>query len=650
MAISIRFVFLLSCILLNWWPSSAALMHQGVRSRNNEARHQAKYESYDDDADDNSDDEDERDDDGGDEEETERDEEESARNVRRHDEEEDDDSRDDDSENEDDADDVANALADAGNTAASIRHPAPPSPKPSAEQEEASDVADALAAAGAAAASMRHPALLQGSNPHPSSSASALATSSSIKKQVKGLKLVRSTQPAHEVQSTQGMSTGDLKGNLPPPDEGYVYVPMVDQLDGKSLQHTVPAQMPVVEEPKNAHVEHTVPTVVQQSGATVVQQSQPTGVQQSGDTVIRQPETAVAQATSMHVDKAAAVVPSAAPSPPAPVVAGPEMNNQAAPQTEVAAMNFQAPSAAQPNAVKPDELAANLKQQKELEKRIKVLSNQSASDKQIEDEAATVAKQTESKALAEMLSKMWKDMRTFGAPAYTKHAEDELAQLKIKEKQLENHYALKKDSAKPKSTNQKPSPQAAGASGANFWALNSAQKEQYLVGSLSYIITGIILAILYKKASGKYPNHFRAKPANDVFRESKQQHFSFGIFDCVAAPKICVLGCCCTGMRWADNMAWPKNALMAGKYWQAFLIFLLLTALTGYTFGLSYVALIIVGVRYRQKLRRTYDMESGTKRSIALDALSWIFCQPCAIIQEAREESAHEPITAADQP
>jgi len=62
--------------------------------------------------------------------------------------------------------------------------------------------------------------------------------------------------------------------------------------------------------------------------------------------------------------------------------------------------------------------------------------------------------------------------------------------------------------------------------------------------------------------------------------------------------------------------------------------------------GISSIALIIVGVYYRQKLRESYDidsLESGSKITVTMDFLLWCFCQPCVIIQEAREETTtHE--------
>lgn len=170
----------------------------------------------------------------------------------------------------------------------------------------------------------------------------------------------------------------------------------------------------------------------------------------------------------------------------------------------------------------------------------------------------------------------------------------------------------------------------------NFWLMNEKAKESFLAGSFVYVVAGIAMAFLYNKARKDDRTKEMFTPAAQTQFAKSPSDFSFSILSCFADPNLCVLGCCCPCLRWADTM--DKSKLMS--YWKAFLCFFLLTALYGFTWGIAPIIVVILGVSYRQKLRKSYEIESGTAKSIFFDALAWLFCQPCAIIQEAREESA----------
>merc|ERR1719491_597929 len=122
--------------------------------------------------------------------------------------------------------------------------------------------------------------------------------------------------------------------------------------------------------------------------------------------------------------------------------------------------------------------------------------------------------------------------------------------------------------------------------------------------------------------------------------QRNKRYFSFSLFGCFKTPYITVMGCCFPCLRWADTMdRGTKEQAPLLAYRKAFAAFLTLTVLHCYTYGISSVALVVLGVWYRQKLRENYNIESGIKGSIAMDIAAWMFCQPCAIIQEAREQS-----------
>lgn len=301
-----------------------------------------------------------------------------------------------------------------------------------------------------------------------------------------------------------------------------------------------------------------------------------------------------------------------------------------------------------------DDLAANVHKQKALKDRLKALSGNiinNVSDSEIETEAEQVANETQSPALGDMMGSMWKDMRMFEVPSYTKQAEEELRRLEDDQSKLEDkvkaaRHILGNDKGKyeeKKEKKEEVSDQDSGknSSGAtsswNFWRMNPNQQASFFGGSLIYIIGGVMLAFLYNSVRSKIPmltaEHRPETPRTD--------QFSFSLFGCFATPHISVMGCCCPCLQWADTM---DRGTMDGKplltYWKAFGAFFGLLTLHGYSWGVSWLALVAMGVWFRQKLRENYVLENRTPGSVGMDILAWVFCQPCAIIQEARERSS----------
>jgi len=166
----------------------------------------------------------------------------------------------------------------------------------------------------------------------------------------------------------------------------------------------------------------------------------------------------------------------------------------------------------------------------------------------------------------------------------------------------------------------------------NFWAMNRKEQRATLLSSLVYLIGGILFAFLYRQLRARYADKFFT-PAmrRDIYASPKD--FSFSLFGCFGDWKICVMGCLCPHLRWADTV--DQKKLLA--FWKAFLVFFGLVMLHAYTWGISSLVMIIVGVVYRQKLRQHYQIEHGAAYTLAQDFLAWFCCMPCAIIQEARE-------------
>lgn len=305
-------------------------------------------------------------------------------------------------------------------------------------------------------------------------------------------------------------------------------------------------------------------------------------------------------------------------------------------------------------------LTANLRKQSQLKNTIDRLSNVSASDKEIDDSAELVANQTDSAGLAGMLSDMWKEQRMFELPAYSKYVDQELHHLKEDEKLLEakvkaehgetrteqdlsvtgsavapSEEVKAEDGEDGTSNGQKQAQhQDRQTSTVNFWKMSRLRRESIFISSLVYLIFGVVAAVLFKQVRAK---HFEPEQRLDAHQSTKD--FSFSVFGCLGDVKICALGFCCPCLAWANTVERRLNL----TYWKAFFVFFGLLLLNSYTMGISSILVVALGVYYRQKLRDIYGIDSyhnGAKGTVAIDTLLWCFCQPCAIIQEAREECA----------
>jgi Cys-rich protein (TIGR01571 family) len=275
------------------------------------------------------------------------------------------------------------------------------------------------------------------------------------------------------------------------------------------------------------------------------------------------------------------------------------------------------------------DLAINRDKQSKLTQSLQHVSDESESTKEIDASAVRVANETESTALASTLADMWKEMRMFDVPLYTEHIQDKIKALKQEETSLTAKLAaLNKEGEQ---LNALDAGVHSRGSYFNFWSMSSAEKEAFFVGNLVYLLGALCVAFMFHKARDKYPKYFSAEARPDVIRSPTR--FSFGICGCINAPNICVLGFCCPFMTWASTL--DRHGMM--PFFKAFLTMLLLALSSSYTYGMSAVILVALGVYYRQKIRMAYAIESNTQRTIFLDVLVWSFCQPCAIVQEARE-------------
>lgn len=318
--------------------------------------------------------------------------------------------------------------------------------------------------------------------------------------------------------------------------------------------------------------------------------------------------------------------------------------------------NEQAPPAKTAPAKKLDsieqELAANLKHQKTLKGRLSHFADTDASDAEIDEASKLIANETESEAMGDTLGQMWKEMRMFEVPQYEKYAGKQLQALEKDQKELEANLtaehekmnsALKtsatagtglasgdgKESAKTDiASTANSSPQKAFKWDLLHWDVHHTTT---VFGSLVYLIGGVLAAVLFNKVRAN-----KAWLHKDPDVAPSTEDFSIPVFSCVGGGlKLNLLGFCCPCLLWANTM--DRKGLLS--YWKAFCAFFLLMVLYAYPFtgGVSFLLVAIMGTFFRQKLRDSFNIERSTKTAV-LDFVLWCFCQPCVIIQEAREE------------
>merc|ERR1740121_1334830 len=103
--------------------------------------------------------------------------------------------------------------------------------------------------------------------------------------------------------------------------------------------------------------------------------------------------------------------------------------------------------------------------------------------------------------------------------------------------------------------------------------------------------------------------------------------------------RICLTSVLCMPVRWADTASATRVDLEASKhsmrsYWAKLLGFGLLLPFAYETLGLSMIIVLIWAVHVRQSIRATYGLPTGDG-TVVEDTFTWLFCTPCAIMQEA---------------
>lgn len=162
---------------------------------------------------------------------------------------------------------------------------------------------------------------------------------------------------------------------------------------------------------------------------------------------------------------------------------------------------------------------------------------------------------------------------------------------------------------------------------------------EWLVFSSVYMLLVAIAATIY----GNYFTYpYVEYQADD--QPAFMGEFSFGLFDglrCEPDWRICFFSCCCLPVRWADTMSSKKVRYM--KFWPALIAIVLLQATISVSFGIAGIMLMILLVNGRQRIREIYGMPYGSCSTLMTDWAVWLFCSPCAAMQEAMEIELIDP-------
>mmetsp|Transcript_11306 Transcript_11306/g.30092 ORF Transcript_11306/g.30092 Transcript_11306/m.30092 type:complete len:400 (+) Transcript_11306:94-1293(+) len=149
-----------------------------------------------------------------------------------------------------------------------------------------------------------------------------------------------------------------------------------------------------------------------------------------------------------------------------------------------------------------------------------------------------------------------------------------------------------------------------------------------LLAHVMFALLVVMWAYLYRAhGKGRYTRSVQARHGDS---------FTFGLFEVGNLNQdwpICFLAFCCPAIRWADTMT--KARLL--PFWMALGLMIVLSLLGPITYGVIFLLIVLVGVYFRQRLRKLYNHGPFKASVMAWDCLTWCFCVPCAVVQEARE-------------
>lgn len=168
--------------------------------------------------------------------------------------------------------------------------------------------------------------------------------------------------------------------------------------------------------------------------------------------------------------------------------------------------------------------------------------------------------------------------------------------------------------------------------------------RQVLVDGIIVCAFQLMFMALFGWIYGAFFTYDYGKLRKEPAATEGRHGFSFGLFDgfgCDPDWRICCCSCFCLPVRWADTASSHRVRFM--EFWLALFVFALLITIAALAKGASMIAIVILAVLNRQRIRRVYNMPYCTCDSLIADTATWCCCSPCATMQEAMEVEFVEP-------
>lgn len=105
------------------------------------------------------------------------------------------------------------------------------------------------------------------------------------------------------------------------------------------------------------------------------------------------------------------------------------------------------------------------------------------------------------------------------------------------------------------------------------------------------------------------------------------------IFQCLHVPQLCIFSCCCGPVRWADTMR--MSHLL--PFWVGFSLLTFFQLLGALGLGVASLFAVFTMVYFRQQVRKMFNINPCTCRTLTLDCMAYMCCSVCAMVQEARQ-------------
>lgn len=168
----------------------------------------------------------------------------------------------------------------------------------------------------------------------------------------------------------------------------------------------------------------------------------------------------------------------------------------------------------------------------------------------------------------------------------------------------------------------------------------SYREDQRRQQARSDAVTTVFLQAVFMVIFALIYQQYKVRPEVDAsFAASEKEKLNVewesGYFACFNDMSICLVGCCCPLILWAENMSlvhilafWTAVAIMVGIYVASAFIPIM---------GILTLAVMVWG---RSKLRQKFNMNFNTASVFCEDTCCLAFCGPCVICQDARHLQA----------